>query len=209
MRTLAEDLIDGRANKADKTPTKPQIEAANYKLGKLKIGGQQVRIENPAGSIRSGTDKAGQSWSCLMKHHYGYFPFTLGKDGDPVDVFVRKGLDTKWRGKVFVINQKNDKGKLDEHKVVFGATTKEEARQIYRANYSPGWDGVLSIGESSFDDFRGWLRHGNKQKEFTDITLTESIMLASLPDTFRPVLIEGGRRYMVECGKKLWEEKAR
>lgn len=206
MRSLAEDLIDGRANKADKNPTKPQIEAANYKLGKLRIGGQQVRIENPAGSIRSGTDRAGQSWSCLMKHHYGYFPFTLGKDGDPVDVFVRNGLDDKWHGKVFVINQKNDKGGFDEVKTVLGATTKEEARQIYRSNYSPGWDGILSIGEASFDDFRKWLRHGDMRKPFPEkLPLTESLLMGELNEP--EILTEGGRRFIMVGGTRGYEFK--
>lgn len=207
---LAEDLIDGRAGKAEKEPSDPQIKAGNYRHGRITVGGQRILIENPAGSIRNGTDKSGQSWSCQMQHHYGYFPFTLGKDGDPVDVFVRKGLDSAWQGKVFVINQKNDQDKFDEHKCVFGATSPDEARQIYRSNYSPGWDGVLSIGEASFEDFRKWLRHGNKKKPFEGVELAESLLLASyVQPVYRQVFRENGRRYIVEGRERLWETKIR
>lgn len=176
LAQLLEEVIDARASKADWSPTKAQAIAGNYKHGKIEVGGLKILIENPAGSVRRGTDRNGESWSVTMKHHYGYFPGTCGKDGDPIDVFVRKGLDDSWSGKVFVINQKDQDGKFDEVKVVLGATTHEEARQLYQANYSPGWDGVMSIGCSSFQDFVKWLRGGSTRKPFTGTTLIESIL---------------------------------
>lgn len=53
-------------------PSQAQKEAGNYKVGRVKIAGLDISIENPEGSTRSGTDPNGKPWSITMQSHYGY-----------------------------------------------------------------------------------------------------------------------------------------
>ncbi len=140
-------------------PTQAQKQAGNYKLGHLSLGGLDISIENPQGSVRSGVAPDGKPWSAEMKHHYGYIRGTVGKDKDHVDVFVRPGttkLDDKAR--VFVIDQKGPSGAFDEHKVMLGYGSAGEARRAYQANHSRGWDGILGVTKMPLSEFRAWVR---------------------------------------------------
>lgn len=140
-------------------PTDAQKEAGNYKKGHVKVGGLDVSIENEAGTSRR------PEWPPL-KHHYGYLKGTIGKDKDHVDVFLTDHAEDTSRP-VFVVDQ-YDKGKFDEHKVVLGAATQQEAREAYLANYSPdfqqaGADGAVKRGagaitQMSQDEFKAWVR---------------------------------------------------
>lgn len=137
-------------------PTEAQKEAGNYKKAHIKRDGMDISIENPAGSVRSGTDSDGETWSQEMKADYGYINGTKGKDKDHVDVFIKPG--TKEEGQVFVINQVNPKtGKFDEHKIVFGSRTKEDALKVYNSNYEKDWKGAGSIVEMTMDEFKKWV----------------------------------------------------
>ncbi|MBY0417448.1 MAG: hypothetical protein K2W88_05225, partial [Pararheinheimera sp.] len=53
-------------------PTPAQKEAGNYRKAHLDVQGLKIAIENPKGSVRSGTDAGGKDWSIEMKDHYGY-----------------------------------------------------------------------------------------------------------------------------------------
>ncbi|MDI9554473.1 MAG: hypothetical protein QM256_01655, partial [Pseudomonadota bacterium] len=53
-------------------PTEAQKDAGNYAKGHVKLHGLDISIENPRGSERAGTDKAGKPWSVVMEHPYGY-----------------------------------------------------------------------------------------------------------------------------------------
>jgi N12 class adenine-specific DNA methylase len=158
--------IDAAANEAATSPTndKPeptdaQKKAGNYAMGHVTIGGMDITIENPAGSIRSGTDKDGEKWEVTMKSHYGYMKGTKGKDGDHIDIFIEEGTPGDYSGPVYVVNQNNQDGEFDEHKAVMGPsiTSADKARAAYLANYSPGWNGAGSIAEfSSVQAFKDW-----------------------------------------------------
>jgi S-adenosylmethionine/arginine decarboxylase-like enzyme len=148
--------------KVDTAPSDAQIEAGNYAKGHVAVHGFDITIENPAGSIRSGVGKDGKRWRQRMANTYGYFRRTEGKDGDQVDVFLGPHLDCEL---VHVVNQLDPaSGKLDEHKVVFGAKSVEEARKVYLANYEKGWQGCGSIRAFTLLGFRDWLFKGNLQK---------------------------------------------
>lgn len=144
----------------DTTPTEKQKEAGNYKKGHLKIDGYDVSIENPKGSERSGKDANGQSWSVTMNNDYGYIRGTEGVDGDQIDVFLS---DNPSSGKVFVVDQVKEDGFFDEHKVMYGFDSVEEAREAYLANYSPGWKGLGSITEVSKDEFKKWVNSSKRK----------------------------------------------
>jgi len=138
-------------------PTPAQKEAGNYKKAHIRVHGIDVAIENPAGSKRSGTNAKGEQWSVDMQDHYGYIKRTEGADGDHVDVFIGKNPDSQ---KVFVVDQYKGDGTFDEHKVVLGADSMDDAVETYSRNYSAGWN-VGPVSEMSVDDCKKWLATGN------------------------------------------------
>ena len=144
----------------NQAPTDPQKESGGYKKAHPSIDGFQMSIENAAGSTRKGTDEAGKAWSQTMESHYGYFNRTEGKDGDQVDAFIKPGGA---KGKpFFVIDQFNKDGSFDEHKVMIGFETEQEARDAYLANYEDGWTGLGNITEMDKETFKEWL--GDKKR---------------------------------------------
>jgi len=141
----------------DIAPTEAQKEAGNYKVAHVKRDGMEISIENPAGSVRSGTDKDGETWSQEMKLDYGYIRGTKGYDKDHVDMFIKPGA--KEGGKVFVVNQVDPKTKnFDEHKAIVGVETEQQALDAYNSNYEKGWKGAGSVVEMSTDEFKEWVR---------------------------------------------------
>ena len=153
-----------------KPPTLPQIKAGNYEKGHETIMGLDLSFENPAGSTRSGTDKAGKPWSQIMQDHYGYIRGTKGKDKDHIDVFVAPETPKDWDGPVYVVDQVDPStGQFDEHKVILGARTLEAAKQIYKRNYAKDWQGMGEVSVIPNQDyFKKWLKEGNTTKPFAD-----------------------------------------
>ena len=151
-----DSTIDDQAHQAATSPhndlpqpTEEQKQSGDYPKGRLSVCGLPVSIENPAGSTRSGVDENGVTWEIEMKHHYGFIENTLGADGDELDVFIKKGLDENFTGDIYVISQVNQDGSFDEHKVVIGATSIEEAKSIYLSNYDKDWQGMGQIEQLS------------------------------------------------------------
>ncbi|MBK8760426.1 MAG: hypothetical protein IPM03_08315 [Sulfuritalea sp.] len=163
------DTVDAAAQKAatsplnDKPqPTAAQIEAGVYAKGHLNLHGLDIAIENPAGSIRRGTDASGRAWETEMQQHYGYIKRSTAKDGDHVDVFVGERPEST---RAFVVDQVDPKtGKYDEAKVILGAVDEADARRIYLDNYEPGWNGLGAITRMEMDAFRGWIKTGDTKK---------------------------------------------
>jgi hypothetical protein len=147
-------------------PTEAQKEAGNYKKGHIQIDGFDMSIEQPKGSVRSGKDASGKEWSVTMNNTYGYIRGTEGVDGDHIDVFLS---DFPASGRVYVVDQVKDDGSFDEHKVMYGFNSEEEAKAAYLSNYSPGWKGLGNITEVSKDDFKKWIDSSKrKTKPFAD-----------------------------------------
>ncbi|WP_434058069.1 hypothetical protein [Acinetobacter thutiue] len=139
-------------------PSIEQKESGDYQKGHLAIGDLNIAIENPAGSIRSGTDAQGNEWQITMKHHYGFIENTTGADGDEIDVFVKNHLD-HIPDHAYIIKQLDKDGKFDEHKVILGAETEDEAKEIYLSNYEQGWQGLGDIKEISMADLLQKIQH--------------------------------------------------
>lgn len=153
-------------------PTQAQKDAGNYKVGRVRIAGMDISVENPQGSVRRGTDQDGKPWETPMRHHYGYFRGTTATDGDKLDVFVVPGTPEDYRGPVFVVDQIDPKtGKLDEHKVILGARDEAEAEAIYRSNYSADWQGLGAITRLPLPAFKAWAATGNKKEALGDIKI--------------------------------------
>lgn len=123
-----------------------------------RVHGLDIAIETPRGATRSGTDRNGKKWSVRMEHDYGYIRRTEGADGDAVDVFLGPYEDSD---RVFVVNQiEQDTGDFDEHKVMMGFRSMDEARYGYLVNYEQGWR-VGSVKEMTVPEFKDWLKEGD------------------------------------------------
>lgn len=164
--------IDDARHQVESNPTDAQKEAGNYKKGHIKLDGYDITIENPKGSVRSGVDENGQPWSVTMNNDYGYIRGTEGVDGDHIDVFLS---ETPAQGNIYVIDQINpETGAFDEHKVMYGFPSAEEARTAYLSNYEKGWKGLGNITEVSRDNFKKWLDSSHrKTKPFAEYKSVE------------------------------------
>lgn len=151
-------------------PSDAQKESGNYKKGHIKFGGYDYTIENPKGSTRSGKDADGKEWKVTMHDTYGYIRGKFGKDGDHLDMFINDKADLdNWDGDVFVVDQVNPDGSFDEHKVMYGYDSMDDAEKAYLANYSKGWQGLGNITGASKDEFDKWLDTSNRKlKPFAD-----------------------------------------
>lgn len=86
-------------------------------------------------------------------------------DGDHIDVFLAEDMD-KWDGKyVFVVDQYNPDGSFDEHKVMLGFNSMEEARSAYLANYEKGWENGrrIVVARIKTDDFQKWVDSSHRK----------------------------------------------
>lgn len=151
-------------------PSDAQKESGNYKKGHIKFGGYDYTIENPKGSVRSGKDANGKEWKVTMHDTYGYIRGKYGKDGDHLDMFINDKADLdNWDGDVFVVDQVNPDGSFDEHKVMYGYDSMDDAEKAYLANYSKGWQGLGNITGASKTEFDKWLDMSNRKlKPFKD-----------------------------------------
>ena len=151
-------------------PSDAQKESGNYKKGHIKFGGYDYTIENPKGSTRSGKDANGKEWKVTMHDTYGYIRGKFGKDGDHLDMFINDKADLdNWDGDVFVVDQVNPDGSFDEHKVMYGYDSMNDAEKAYLANYSKGWQGLGNITGASKAEFDKWLDTSNRKlKPFAD-----------------------------------------
>lgn len=165
-KTSSSEEISAQEAQVDTNPSDAQKEAGNYQKGHIKVDGYDITIENPKGSTRSGVDANGNPWETEMHNTYGYIRGTEGVDGDHIDVFLS---DNPTSGNVYVIDQVNDHGDFDEHKVMYGFASEEEARQAYLSNYSEGWQGLGTITEVSREDFKKWVQSSHrKTKPFAE-----------------------------------------
>lgn len=158
------ETVDSGAHEAhasplnDKSATKEQILGGNAELGHTALPGLDISVENPAGSERVDLKNTPPQWRNTMKDHYGYIRGSTSIDGEHMDVFLKEGTPTDWHGTTFVVDQIDPKtGKPDEHKVMLGYDTVEEAKEAYRRNYSPGWKGMGAITAMPYTDFQRWV----------------------------------------------------
>ena len=169
----ARQTDDGRQTASTESePTEAQKEAGNYRKKHVWVDEHAISIENEAGrspadnEVRRGRDADGKEWATEMKFDYGYIRGTEGVDGDHIDVFLS---GTPERGDVYVVDQVNKDGSFDEHKVMYGFDSEEEARAAYLSNYEEGWQGLGAITRVSREEFKKWVRSSKrKTKPFAE-----------------------------------------
>ena len=169
-QTIGEKVAQAEAE-TETNPTDGQKEAGNYKKGHVRIGQFDITVENPKGSVRRGTDANGNPWQTTMHNTYGYIRGTEGVDGDHIDVFLTDDIDG-WNGRrVYVVDQYNEDGTFDEHKVMLGFNDEADARDAYFSNYSKGWADSRKIVMTStnLEDFEKWIDSSHrKTKPFAE-----------------------------------------
>ncbi len=135
-----------------KAPSEAQIEAENYRKPTISWKGLTIKIETPKGERRR------PEWPS-MPAHYGYFSrvgqeaVDDARDGDKPDVFVGPHPESDL---VVVIDQETPGGRFDEWKVIIGTVSKQQAIDLYRRAYTPGWR-VGPATSMTVDQFKTWL----------------------------------------------------
>ena len=142
---------------------KPEPEQADRPLPiKFQLNDLPIAIENQAGTVRRGIDKDGHEWAIQLQDHYGEIQLVNSKDGDYIDCFVNPDYDNFNEDLVFIVNQiDSHTGEFDEHKVMLGYNDENEAEQAYLRNYKDGWQGLGSMIEYDYPEFKRWLKDDN------------------------------------------------
>lgn len=154
--------IEAAAAATNPEPTPAQAEAENYKTGKAPWQGQTLSIENAKGSMRRKITPDGKTeWEVKMPAHYGRILGTVGADGDHMDFYMGPNPDAPF---VWVIDQKHaETGKFDEHKMMIGFDTLDQATAAYVAGFSDG-KGTQRLGGIKKMNAEGaavWAKEGN------------------------------------------------
>jgi hypothetical protein len=129
------DLVEGEVRRNPGEPSAAQAEAGAYKKPTIQWRGLTLAIENPAGSVRRGVNRSGQSWEIRMTYDYGEVVGSMGVDGDPVDIYMGPNPDAPM---VYVVHQ-NTYGnwtKYDEDKCMLGFDSQADAEQAFLTNYT-------------------------------------------------------------------------
>lgn len=174
---LGEKIAKAEAE-VDVNPTDKQKEAGNYKKGHVQVGVFDITIEQPKGSVRSGVDANGNKWETTMQNTYGYIRGTEGVDGDHIDVFLSDDIDG-WNGRrVFVVDQYNEDGSFDEHKVMLGFNETDDAEAAYFANYDSDWanNHKTVVTAVNLEDFEKWIDSSHrKTKAFAEYKSVKNV----------------------------------
>lgn len=161
-----QSTIEAAEAETNTNPTDGQKEAGNYKKGHVKVAGFNISIEQPRGSVRSGTDANGKKWSVTMNNTYGYMTDNVGVDGDHLDVFLSNDIDSWDQQNVYVVDQYNLDGTFDEHKVMLGFNDRDEATDAYFSNYDSSWrtsKRKIITSTVPMDIFKKWIESSNRK----------------------------------------------
>jgi hypothetical protein len=166
----AEELpeIEEALTKAE--PSLAQIAAGNYRKKKVNIHGLPISIENEKGTIRRGMDRNGNPWAIKMPHDYGYIRNhkgidTTANDGDKLDVCI--GPAGEESDEVHIINQLDPQtGEFDEHKIMIGFPSREEAIESYKLSRNDDPDKVMgAVLTIPIEELKRWIKEGDIQNE--------------------------------------------
>jgi inorganic pyrophosphatase len=140
-----------------------------FPVKKTNWQGIPLEIENPTGTVRSGKDRNGKTWSIKMSNHYGRIPNTEGLDSDCIDIYLN--AQNPKTNLVFKIHTKvPDTGEFDESKYMLGFKNQTEAEKAFRNSYDkPEFFG--HIEEIPFETFK---RRAMKD-QLTEITSIKNL----------------------------------
>ena len=124
-------------------------------VSEKRVGSLLCAIEYPKGTIRGG-----KTWRSESPADYGYIFGHIGADGDEIDCYIGDCLESQ---RVYVVNQTRIHAldTFDEHKVMLGFASKEEALATYMAGHDRSTDIFHSMVDLSMQNFIRWLNHGD------------------------------------------------
>ena len=99
----------------------------------------------------------------MVSASYGEFAGTKGADGEPIDCYIGQFLGSE---QIFIINQADNYGNFDEHKVMVGFLSKDDAISAYSA--STNGLSPLSVVLCSPAQLLYWIKNGNKNEPITN-----------------------------------------
>lgn len=138
-------------------------------LNKSSFHGITIVREYSPGETRHGV-KYGKKWERLMHNEYGSFPDTKGADGEELDYYMGPN---KASMKVFVLNQvRQETGEFDEHKLMLGFDSMEDALAAYLKHYPSGRN-VGPIVEKDIEWLKGWMKSSKAERILTKEWLAE------------------------------------
>jgi len=117
-----------------------------------------IVLEYLKGQTRTKTKMGGQKVSNTFEYPYGRIEGTTDSHGEELDIFL-VSIDADHLD-VYVIDQICPDTRLfDEHKIILGATTQEEAVAAYRACYGDAVrvNRIGAVTTFSQEDFRIWI----------------------------------------------------
>ena len=158
---IARDHVMNAAAQTERKPSEKQAEAGNYRKGRVRWQGLVISIENAKGSIRRGVDAKGNPWQTTLPAHYGYLKRTLGADTDHIDLYMGPNPISQ---DVWVIDQIDARtGRFDEHKVMAGFSSKDDAVETYKKAFSDNRadERIGAITKMNIGQFKRWLARGD------------------------------------------------
>lgn len=142
-------------------PTKTEIETAKATGEVIDVAGYQITLQDRP-DLKDD------------KSEYGEIRRTEGADGDPVDVFVNKDAAPRWAGNAYIIDQVDEDGNFDEHKVMLGYNNLIDARRSYQRAYGRKVK-PTNITKMTLDEFDAWLAEpGANKRPATKSGVTEA-----------------------------------
>lgn len=163
-----EDLEKARAH-VEEAPTKDQANAGNYEKGHATVQGVDLALETKKGGTRTDKKNDPPQWTVPdYPADYGYIKGTKGMDGKPIDAFVGPNPKAEF---AYIIDQRDPATNTpDEHKVMFGFDSKEQALGTYRAAFPDG-SGDSRVGAITpirADMVKRWAAKGDTQRPFNE-----------------------------------------
>jgi hypothetical protein len=158
---LAREHVANAAAHTERKPSEAKIAAGNYRKGKINWHGLRISIENAKGSIRRGVDAKGNPWQVTMPASYGYVLRSVGADDDHIDLYMGPNPLAQ---DVWVIDQIDARnGKFDEHKVMAGFSSKDDAIKTYKKAFSDnrGHERIGAVTKMGIGQFKRWLARGD------------------------------------------------
>ena len=174
----------------------------------LSFQGFNIAIEYPQGSTRRGTAPDGTKWEREVTYHYGYIKKTEANDGDNMDVYVGPD-DTS--DHVFIVNQLQSDGSFDEHKVLLGFNTPQEAMDGYLENMPDDWTQFRSLRGMTLPEFRHWIHVGDVTKVAKAIEIPQGLIDTVIKSWVIPFIVKTAQGVsdvewdrMVEAKTAVW-----
>ena len=158
----ANQLKSAIGNRGTYDAEDPRITAsktADRKGRRQTFQGFSITVEYPSGSFRSGVAPDGTAWRKLMVHDYGHFVGIPAADGDSLDCYLGPDEDAEH---AYVVNQLKQDGSFDEHKILLGFSSPQQALAGYLAHMPREWHSFELPKVFTMAELRHWLMTGDQ-----------------------------------------------